>query len=489
MTPIFDGPSRNPAMMLSTYQSYLFYTNNPTQSLARTAAEPTVARAQKYYQANIGKVKTVDDFINNYQLFSYAMTAHGLQDFTYGKAFMKKVLESDLSDKNSFVNKLTDTRYKAFAEAFSFSTKGTVVDTTAVQSTDQENDTLGLYSQATASDPIGSAIETKYMQDNLGSVTSIDSLMQNTRLFGDVLTAYGIDPTTSASTIKSALESDVSDTSSFVNQSGSSALQKLAADFNFTSTGTITNQRLAQTQANFSAMATAYTALAGSDATAKAKAATETTYVGTAISKVTSLDGLLSDSRVVAYIGKAFGVPNISATTLRKVLTSNVSDPKSAANKLGASYANIAAAFDFTTSGTIAREPARQAQSKASLAATNSGYLQQTLETEAGADNAGVQLALYFQRKAPGVTNAYSILADPALLKVAQTLLSLPSASSTTNIDLQAKRITEGINLKDFQDPAKLNKLVSRFAVLYDLNNPSSQQNDMVTLFGGSTSA
>ena len=47
----------------------------------------------------------------------------------------------------------------------------------------------------------------------------------------------------------------------------------------------------------------------------------------------------------------------------------------------------------------------------------------------------GVRLALYFQRKASGITSAYSILADPALLKVAQVALGLPAATSAASIE------------------------------------------------------
>lgn len=36
------------------------------------------------------------------------MKACGLEDMTYAKAFMKKVLESDLSDSSSFANSLSD---------------------------------------------------------------------------------------------------------------------------------------------------------------------------------------------------------------------------------------------------------------------------------------------------------------------------------------------------------------------------------------------
>ena len=48
------------------------------------------------------------------------------------------------------------------------------------------------------------------------------------------------------------------------------------------------------------------------------------------------------------------------------------------------------------------------------------------LEEEAGDDNAGVRLALYFQRKAETITSPYDILADDALFEVFKVIYQLP---------------------------------------------------------------
>jgi hypothetical protein len=126
-------------------------------------------------------------------------------------------------------------------------------------------------------------------------------------------------------------------------------------------------------------------------------------------------------------------------------------------------------------------------QSKTSIAATHKAYLEEAMETEAGSQNDGVRLALYFKRVAPTITNAYQILADKALTAVVQTMLGLPSSSSNADIDAQARTITNKLKLTDFQDPTKLEKLVARFSALYDLtqNSSSSGSSSSVTsLFG-----
>ena len=118
--------------MVSTYLSYDLVNRDIKANLQRVATSQQVERERAYYNENIGNITTLDDFLDDYRLYSYAMKAHGLEDMTYAKAFMKKVLESDLSDENSFANKLTDQRYRQFATAFLFSS-GTAVTQTGRQ--------------------------------------------------------------------------------------------------------------------------------------------------------------------------------------------------------------------------------------------------------------------------------------------------------------------------------------------------------------------
>jgi hypothetical protein len=107
--------------MVSTYLSYNLVNRDIKTSLNRTGSDPLVARQTEYFKENISKVTNLEEFLDDYQLYSYAMKAHGLEEMTYAKAFMKKVLESDLSDDKSFANQLTDERYRNFAASFQFS--------------------------------------------------------------------------------------------------------------------------------------------------------------------------------------------------------------------------------------------------------------------------------------------------------------------------------------------------------------------------------
>ncbi|WP_436425154.1 DUF1217 domain-containing protein, partial [Enterococcus faecium] len=89
-------------------------------AIKRKAAEAPVSRDTAYYNANIGKVKSIDDLLNDQRLYSYAMKAHGLEDMTYAKAFIRKVLEGGADDPKSLANRLADQRYVDLAQSFGF---------------------------------------------------------------------------------------------------------------------------------------------------------------------------------------------------------------------------------------------------------------------------------------------------------------------------------------------------------------------------------
>ena len=95
-------------------------------------------------------------------------------------------------------------------------------------------------------------------------------------------------------------------------------------------------------------------------------------------------------------------------------------------------------------------------------------YTRQTLETNAGQDNEAVRLALYFQREAPNVKSVYGLLADTALWTVVKTTFGFPDTMANADIELQAKAVSQQLDIADLSDPTKLDKLITRFAAAWD---------------------
>lgn len=226
--------------MVSTYFNYNYITRNLKQSLTRVEQQQDVAREAAYYKAHIGKVKTVDEFMKDYRLYHYATKAYGLEDMAYAKAFMKKVLESDLNDSNSFVNKLVDKRYREFAAAFSFNGTATPV----AQSENQTDEMIGLYTATKKSQIDALADDSAYYSAQIGKISSADQLLDDDRLRNYVYSAYGIDQSKwPRDTISQVLRSDPSDPNSYVNTTFASQLTGL-------------NAQLAQAQSDVSATKT-----------------------------------------------------------------------------------------------------------------------------------------------------------------------------------------------------------------------------------------
>jgi hypothetical protein len=118
--------------------------------------------------------------------------------------------------------------------------------------------------------------------------------------------------------------------------------------------------------------------------------------------------------------------------------------------------------------------PAQSAQTLSNVLETTDGYVRQTMETDAGTQNEGVRLGLYFQRKAATIKTPLDILADKALYQVVRTALGLPDSVAQADLDVQQAMIKKRIDVADFQDPKKVDRFIAQFAAMYDVNNNSA---------------
>jgi hypothetical protein len=189
--------------MLSTIANYLMISKDMNRSLTNTANQPDVSRDTAYYLANIGKVTSIDGFLNDYRLFSYAMKAYGLSDMTYAKAFMRKVLTEGISSNTSFANQLADPRYRQFANVFNFALLGS----NATRTSAAQTGTAHLYVQQTMEENAGSQNDgvrlALYFTRMASSITSPMQILADKALTQVVQTALGLDPTVSNANIDS----------------------------------------------------------------------------------------------------------------------------------------------------------------------------------------------------------------------------------------------------------------------------------------------
>lgn len=344
--------------MTTTMISYQAVTRNITQSLARTAAKPDVAASAAYFEKNIGKVKTLDDFMKDDRLYRYAVDAFGLGEMAYAKAFMRKVFEGGVSSSNSFANKLSDKRYRELAATFDFTAEQT---------------------------------ETIYFETNIAKVKTVTAFTSESasRMFDYAIEAFGLESVADTPEEKAAI--------------------------------------------------------------------TEALHIGT--KSPLRFDDPAIDTAFRSFL-KAFdfagkGLKTTSdAATMQQVVDRH--------------------------NGVVRADQAKVTVEK---------YTRQKLELDAGASNESVRLALYFQRKGPDITDAYQVMADPALLKVVQTALGLPTEIGAIDIDKQAEIYNSRIDFEDFKDPVKLQSFITRFTALADAQNGSSAAASAVSILVGPPTA
>lgn len=86
--------------------------------------DAVVQRATNYLRDNPDKLASPEVLVGDYRMLSAVLSAFGLEGDVANKAFIRKVLESDLGDRNALVNRLSDKRYLRMAEALGFNASG-----------------------------------------------------------------------------------------------------------------------------------------------------------------------------------------------------------------------------------------------------------------------------------------------------------------------------------------------------------------------------
>jgi len=90
------------------------------------AKQPMVKADVEYFRANIGKMKSSEEFVNNPRLLNFALTAFNLEDKSFAKAFIKKVLDEGADEKTDLAVRMVDPRYREMTEFFGMNFIGTV---------------------------------------------------------------------------------------------------------------------------------------------------------------------------------------------------------------------------------------------------------------------------------------------------------------------------------------------------------------------------
>lgn len=187
--------------MLTTSASFNLITRNLDRSLGAVADQPQIRREVEYYRTKIADVRSIEDFLSDSRLFALAMSAHGLSDMIYAKAFMRKVLTEGIDDTSTFANQLTDPRFRDFASTFNFARYGG----TATVFERARSGTIDRYVRATLEQQAGETDEgvrlALYFQRKAPQVSTVYGLLADGALARVVRTALGLSDMTAAADI------------------------------------------------------------------------------------------------------------------------------------------------------------------------------------------------------------------------------------------------------------------------------------------------
>jgi hypothetical protein len=211
---------------------YTLAVKNQDQLLTQFQKSPGYAQAVAYYQANIGKVTSVDALLNDRKLLTVALSAFQLESEVDATGLLRKLLTQDPTAKTSLAQQLLDPRFKQFAQAFAglrsdggasvqnpnsintvlagFQTNEygkwvskTTGDPTVrqalyyqrtIQDTLDISDTGKLFAQFQQSPDVQQAV-TAY-KSAIAQVTSVSDLLNNPKALNVALAAFNIDPKT-----------------------------------------------------------------------------------------------------------------------------------------------------------------------------------------------------------------------------------------------------------------------------------------------------
>ena len=189
------------------------------------------------------------------------------------------------------------------------------------------------------------------------------------------------------------------------------------------------------------------------------------------IGNIKSLDDLMADQQIFSLVMQAYGLEEMiyAKAFVRKILEEGTDDRQSLANRLSDTrYREMAEDFNFD----------RYGSTTTSFERVQKGVIeklyQQKMELEAGNQNSGARVALYFHRKSDEIEDAYSILADKALLKFVQTAYGLPVQMSFLSLEKQAEMIDQRLDYSDLDNSEFKQNLLNRFLISWDISNPES---------------
>lgn len=377
--------------------------------------------------AKLGALKTPDDLLSDPSLLRATLKGFGLESSVGNTFFLQKVLESDLNDSQSFVNRLSDKRYLDLAKTFDFQGRAQNADT--------------LYGFADA------------FSGRIGDLETADDLLDDADLLNTALRAFGVDKDFAnidkPGFLKSVMESDPYDDASFAAQLDDKRYVALSKAFGF-----------------------------GDPDTVESKAEKLITALSARSAPIEQVSDLFNDVSLTITVMDFFNLPQGvgKVDVARKIADSDPDNPVSMINLTSDKrYLPFADAFNYTAPSEGRVYP------QGFIDTITQSYMDRQFESAIGESDTNMRIALSLERDLGNLvalgggtdTQWFSVMASTPLRKVFETALGLPSSFGSLDLDQQlnvfkdrAEQRFGTSKVSDFADPEKLDSLRNRFLLL-----------------------
>ena len=203
-----------------------------------------------------------------------------------------------------------------------------------------------------------------------------------------------------------------------------------------------------------------------------------------AVAKATDPEALLSNPRALKVLLTANGLADQIAYPglARRALTSDLTDPKSLANKLSDSrWKATAGTYQFAAHGlAVLRQPEV-------LDTLADAYAEVMWRKGLDVATPGLSDALTFREQAKGVSTVYDVLGNGVLRRVVTTALGLPPEIALQTVEAQAKAVTDRLDISKLKEPRFVEAFTRRYLIA-SASTPGAFGSDLMALAARSRS-
>jgi hypothetical protein len=195
LATLYSGATASSGTAVSSGNSILdlkLAEQNQTAEIAKEGKNPIVVRDLAAFTKGVVSAKNLNTALQNPDVLKVLLTANGMADQMQYTALATKVLQSDPTDPNSLVNKLSDPRWKTLATTYNLATKGLA----GLQDPTARSQLANAYERVTWLNSLDKATpglaQAMQFKQQASKITSVDQILGDPINWEVVLTALGI---------------------------------------------------------------------------------------------------------------------------------------------------------------------------------------------------------------------------------------------------------------------------------------------------------